>query len=61
MPPEDPAAIAAAIERIASDPALAERFSLAGSRRLRERFGWDAITAAWLECYNAALRKDPRA
>jgi len=61
VPPEDPAAIAAAIERIASDPALAERLSLAGSRRLRERFGWDAITAAWLECYNAALRKDPRA
>src|SRR5205814_1327126 len=47
VPPEDPAAIAAAIERIATDPTLAERLALAGSQRVRERFGWDAIIAAW--------------
>ena len=52
--PEDPAAIATAIERIATDPALAERLALAGSGRVRERFGWDAIIAAWQECYAAA-------
>jgi len=57
VPPEDPAAIAAAIERIAKDSVLTERLALAGSRRVRERFGWDAITAAWQECYNAALQK----
>jgi len=61
VPPEDSAAIAAAVQRIASEPALAERLADAGSRRVRERFGWDAITAAWLECYNAALQKGPRA
>lgn len=61
VPPEDPAAIAAAIERIARDPALAERLALSGSRRVREQFGWDAIIAAWRECYAAALRKNPRA
>jgi glycosyltransferase involved in cell wall biosynthesis len=63
VPPEDPAAIAAAIARIAADPALAERLALAGSRRVRERFGWDAITAAWQECYAAALQRrlTPRA
>ncbi len=60
VPPEDPAAIAAAIERIAKDSVLAERLALAGSRRVRERFGWDAITAAWQECYNAALQKRPQ-
>ncbi|OLC85263.1 MAG: hypothetical protein AUI86_12825 [Gemmatimonadetes bacterium 13_1_40CM_3_66_12] len=61
VPHEDSAAIAAAVQRIAGDPALAERLADAGSRRVRERFGWDAITAAWLECYNAALRKALRA
>jgi glycosyltransferase involved in cell wall biosynthesis len=61
VPPEDSAAIAAAVQRIAGDPALAERLADAGSRRVREQFGWDAITAAWLQCYNAALQKAPRA
>jgi len=61
VPPEDSAAIAAAIERIAGDPALAERLAVAGRRRMRERFGWDAITAAWQECYTAALQRDSRA
>ena len=59
VPPEDPAAIAAAIARVATDPALAERLALAGSQRVRERFGWDAIIAAWQECYAAALQRTP--
>ncbi len=59
--PEDSAGIAAAVQRIAGDPALAERLADAGSRRVRERFGWDAITAAWRECYTAALLPRPRA
>lgn len=59
--PEDPAAIAAAIERIVRDPGLAARLAEAGNARVRERFGWDAITRAWLECYGAALQKDPQA
>ena len=61
VPPEDPTAIAKAIERIATDPAYAKRLAETGSRRVRERFGWDAIIAAWQECYAAALRKRPRA
>jgi len=61
VPPEDPAAIASAIARIATDSALAERLAAAGSQRVRERFGWDAIIAAWRECYDAALRSRPRA
>ncbi|PYP57483.1 MAG: hypothetical protein DMD40_08010 [Gemmatimonadetes bacterium] len=61
VPPEDPTAIAKAIERIATDPAFAKRLAEAGSRRVREQFGWEAIIAAWQECYAAALRKNPRA
>ncbi len=61
VPPEDPTAIAKAIERIATDPAFAKRLAETGSRRVRERFGWDAIIAAWQECYAAALRKRLRA
>jgi len=61
VPPQDPAAIAGAIARIATDPAFAERLAVTGSRRVREQFGWDAIIAAWQECYAAALRKNPRA
>lgn len=57
VPPEDPAAIAAAIGRVATDPALAERLARAGGRRVHERFGWDAIIAAWQECYAAALQR----
>ena len=61
VPPEDPTAIAKAIERIATDTAFAKRLAEAGSRRVREQFGWEAIIAAWQECYAAALRKNPRA
>jgi len=61
VPPEDPAAIATALERIATDAAFATRLAEAGSRRVREQFGWDAIIAAWQECYAAALQKNPRA
>jgi glycosyltransferase involved in cell wall biosynthesis len=56
VPPEDAAAIAAAIEKVATDPAYAGRIALAGNRVVRERFGWDAIIEAWRECYAAALR-----
>src|SRR2546426_1722881 len=57
--PQDSAAIARALERIATDPAFAERLALTGSRRVRERFGWDAIIAAWPGRFCAALPGDP--
>ncbi len=60
VPPQDPVAIAKALERVATDPAFAARLAETGSRRVRERFGWGAIIAAWQECYAAALRKRPR-
>jgi glycogen synthase len=53
--PVDPAAfsaeLAAGINRVARDPQLAERFGLAGRRRVEEHFSWDAIAARTLELY----------
>jgi glycosyltransferase involved in cell wall biosynthesis len=39
VPPRDPAALAAAVRRIATDPALAERFSAAGRSTVEASFG----------------------
>jgi len=57
VPPGDPAALAAALERLAADPALARRLGEAGRRRVREQFSWPAITAQWQECYATALAR----
>ncbi len=42
VPPEDPAALAAAISRLLADPALRERIGEAGFRTVAERFSIDA-------------------
>ncbi|WP_445682628.1 glycosyltransferase [Radicibacter daui] len=42
VPSEDPAALAAALERLIRDPALRVAFGAAGNKRLRERFSADA-------------------
>src|SRR5436305_5681412 len=56
VPPGDAPALAAALGRLAGAPDLAAGLGEAGYRRLRERFGWDAITRRWLEVYAAAAR-----
>jgi glycosyltransferase involved in cell wall biosynthesis len=38
VPERDPVALAEAMERLASDPALAERLAAAGRRAVEERF-----------------------
>jgi len=53
--PGDAAALAGALKRLASEPALAARLGDAGRRRLRERFTWEAIARRWVEVYNAAV------
>lgn len=45
VPPEDPAALAAAIVRLFREPGLAETLR-AGARQARARIGWDAYVAA---------------
>ncbi len=59
--PEDPAAfsagLAAAINRVQRDPALRERFGLAGRRRVEEHFSWDAIAQRTVELYRTLVRE----
>ncbi len=43
--------LAAAINRIAGDPALAARMGAAGRKRAAEHFSWDAIAKKTLELY----------
>ena len=57
--PADPAAfsagLAAAINRLAADPALRRRFGLAGRARVLERFCWDSIAQATAALYRSVL------
>jgi glycogen synthase len=55
--PEDPARfsadLAVAINRVAGDPALQERFGVAGRRRVEDHFSWDAIAQRTVELYRS--------
>ncbi len=57
VPPQDPAALAGALQRLADDPGLAARLGEAGARHVRSSFSWDAIVAQWEACYAAAVGK----
>ncbi len=58
--PLDPARfsadLAAAINRVARDPALQARFGQAGRRRVEQHFSWDAIAQKTLELYRSLVR-----
>jgi glycosyltransferase involved in cell wall biosynthesis len=60
VPPADAAALAAAIRRLLSDPALARRLGEGGRRRLHDRFSWRAIVQRWLDLY-ASVAMPPAA
>ncbi len=55
VPPQDSAALAAALERLATDRGLARRLGEAGGSHVRRHFSWPAIIAQWEECYAAVL------
>ena len=57
IPPEDPDALAAAIEKLYRDRELCARFGAAGRRRVVENFTWDHYRARLLEAYRVALTK----
>jgi glycosyltransferase involved in cell wall biosynthesis len=54
--PDDVDGLAAAMDRILTDPALARRCSAAGIEQAR-RFNWDASAARLMEAYAAAVER----
>jgi glycosyltransferase involved in cell wall biosynthesis len=55
VPPRDPAAVAAAIRRLMSDPALRRRMGDAGHERVGG-MSWTATAEATLRVYESAVR-----
>ena len=59
--PADPAGfaadLAAAVNRLAADPALREKFGAAGRRRVEAHFSWDAIAEQMLEMYGTVMEQ----
>jgi glycosyltransferase involved in cell wall biosynthesis len=55
VPPRDPKALRAALETLLGDHELRSRLGVAGRERARERFSWEAATAATLRAYAEAL------
>jgi len=59
VPPDDPGALALAIERLLDDPALRARLGAAGRDRVVHRFTWQVTAAGTAECYRAVLAGEP--
>jgi alpha-maltose-1-phosphate synthase len=57
VPPDDPAALAAALNALLLDPARAAAMGAAGRKRAVAEFGWDAIAAQTAELYSSLLAK----
>jgi glycosyltransferase involved in cell wall biosynthesis len=56
IPPDDPDALAAAIERLYRDRALAARLGAAGRQRMVDNFTWEHFGARLIEAYRVAMR-----
>jgi glycosyltransferase involved in cell wall biosynthesis len=56
VPPRDPAALRAALERLLADRDLRRGLGSAARQRARERFSWEAVTDATLAAYAEATR-----
>jgi glycosyltransferase involved in cell wall biosynthesis len=55
VPPRDPAALRAGLDRLLGDRELRSRLGAAGRERIRDRFSWEAATDATLAAYDTAL------
>jgi glycosyltransferase involved in cell wall biosynthesis len=55
VPPRDPAALRAALERLLGDEELRRRLGAGGRERARERFSWDTVTDATLAAYRMSV------
>ncbi len=58
VPPGDERALATALSRVLTDPALAQGLGAAGRQRLHEAFSWDRIVDRWDEVYRRVTRSD---
>src|SRR5262245_24126677 len=58
VPERDPAALAAALARLARDPETRARLGAAARARAVARLGWDAAARAFEECYAQAAALD---
>jgi len=54
VPPRDPAALRAALERALGDADLRRRLGAAARERIRQRFSWDAVLDATIDLYREA-------
>jgi glycosyltransferase involved in cell wall biosynthesis len=57
VPERDPAALAAALERLAADPAQRSRLGRAARQLASERFGWEETARKFEAAYERALAK----
>jgi glycosyltransferase involved in cell wall biosynthesis len=54
VPPRDPAALRAALDRALGDAGLRRRLGGAARERIRQRFSWDAVLDATIDLYREA-------
>ena len=59
VPPRDPAALRAALERLLADRELRRRLGAAGRERVGRLCAWDEVTAQTLDVYRSALGAPP--
>ncbi len=57
VPPQDPPALRAALERLLSDEALRARFGKAARIRVTELCAWSAVTERTIAVYRQALSR----
>lgn len=57
VPPSDPAALAAAIQRIRTDPLLADRLAVAGRKRVEAEFSADRMAQLIMQVYDELLEE----
>jgi glycosyltransferase involved in cell wall biosynthesis len=60
VPPRDPVRLAAALERLLTDPALRRRLGSNGRERIRKQFGLEAFQQAHVAVYRRELARESR-